>query len=888
MDNSARLRGSLKSVFKVQIGKSDSKASPSSPFGTDLVISTNGGSISSLGEILPKFGLSPGLLGVPHSLSPSTSNQHNDNNKQPISYQRTKTALHAPVANQIHRPNEETYGQQHNHNHGSHSKSVPNFQIPIIKSPLYTSFKGDESTLQGPQKPFSSKINHGSGGIKPQASISQISFQQPGPGHSQSLPRTPLHQQQQQQQKQQQHTHHQQQFYHQQQSNHPRQPQQNHQQQYKPRPPPAMVEEVVIGKPLPGVTSIRPSLPDPSNEYAYDSSNNHESVEDKGDENGQDLSSADKAGIQSSQSDHTFAHITTNYYIPQTINSEKQDLNSEFSASDPNSKPFLPSPQVEFFVPKEAQEESRNPEEHAFAQSDSSKFTRPQFNPDDLKTEEYFLPKFQPDYHTTTKRPPPMNTLYNFNHNPGFSTYFKFGTSIDDQGSKAQTKPHTFPTTSMKVSYGHNFKPNPDTSFSAYPTNDNTAKYRDSVPSRQPAQVFDPKTNQIQYIGKEDRPVSVTHNTLRHVQQQPTKQQYHNHDFNDYEQIHRDYMTKYQGAQKPNPNNYFQREFASKFEAENYVKNSVLNNYKFGEGPKELKQYLPQPQPPKLEVQYEVQNEVFPGHFDQSPSGEANGNFFPDNQNHNPHEIRPVHEYSSDEEAEDPKQATYSFLTNTPSFEGPGEQAVEFEVHRPHHEVLELEVIPQQDFSSQGEYDLSTFNTEKSVESTSKPPYIRPSMELKETITSNLPRNIPSKASRITNSSGFFTNSSRINTHQPSATTSASPLSAQTDGGSINAKDHDNHKTAKTNNNRLLLKSLSKPPQNDVSEKSSKIQNSPRRQNPRQKMISCERSCIRNKVTQEYDPVCGNDGKSYSNRGKLRCIQECGKYGEECYEVFRL
>ncbi|XP_058123069.1 inactive histone-lysine N-methyltransferase 2E-like [Anopheles ziemanni] len=47
---------------------------------------------------------------------------------------------------------------------------------------------------------------------------------------------------------------------------------------------------------------------------------------------------------------------------------------------------------------------------------------------------------------------------------------------------------------------------------------------------------------------------------------------------------------------------------------------------------------------------------------------------------------------------------------------------------------------------------------------------------------------------------------------------------------------------------------------------------------PKQIQNSCERRCIQNTVAvQTNEPVCGTDGVTYSNRGKLRCARTCGK-----------
>jgi hypothetical protein len=47
---------------------------------------------------------------------------------------------------------------------------------------------------------------------------------------------------------------------------------------------------------------------------------------------------------------------------------------------------------------------------------------------------------------------------------------------------------------------------------------------------------------------------------------------------------------------------------------------------------------------------------------------------------------------------------------------------------------------------------------------------------------------------------------------------------------------------------------------------------------------SCEKECIKNLPSKGFDPVCGSDNITYTNKGKLRCAQTCKRNGKFVYK----
>lgn len=837
-----------------------SNAKPEEPSGayseTSYIFKSNDESLS-FTELLPKLGLSPSLFGLPTVHSSATIqqrpkvttvysshgpvykvNMEHESTFQPSSssHNEYNSGHHQTIKHQSSSPSFTEYKSQ-NHHTNKHQASTSSFnefnsghhqtikhqpqqhQKVAVKSHLHTSIKGDPSY----------EVNHNNNLAKVNYSHQPVKSSSTRTSSFNKLPNY----------------------------NFPTVQQSSAPSHSEGHVPTGVIEEVVVGKP---VGNIRPSLPHqqqapehviPSSDYSH-----HEAADTISPFEPHPLpvhhaTTATKPtdhsdGIHSSQSDHKFGHITTNYYIPHTIHSE-----SEYK------KPFAPSPQVEYFVPQEAHDanhdnngQQKNQFRNHYVPSEEAKYQQKEeeqrieyhhHTEQPSKTEDYFLPKLHPAFPSHSGVSPSPSVAHGhsdslvYQENPKFTSYFKFGTNLLVDSKQGDQRPHSFPRTESSISYGSQFKPKPESSFSAFPTS--TVEEQPTAPKT----YYTIKEEPIDYNPYKSAPIALL---KPHQEEQ-------------------DFAAKYKAiAQKPQ---VIHREFTTKVDAENFVKTQIFNAASPAVATIEKRpskfQYLPSSTAAPLELQNSVHYPdaiYIKGKFPKIPK-------VPTYKYQSEH-IKPVVEQTSDE--------GHYPLPDTPQFDN-------------------------------AHLDLGLAGSEKkgTYAEPSRPSPVRPSLELKQTIASKkistdassssehdatnqdesaAPEvDVTTSKSEETNSNnhygGQLSNHQTLNNHHHHQH-SARPASQQ--------QQHRRKQANKNNNQNTLQKNSSntnqaKDQSETLSEKSSTA--SPerkRRLNPRQKMIACERQCIQSSVSQEYDPVCGNDGKTYSNKGKLTCTQKCGKDGE--------
>lgn len=601
------------------------------------------------------------------------------------------------------------------------------------------------------------------------------------------------------------------------------------------RAPVGIAEEVVVGKP---VGNTRPSVPQYQHrpelvinpaDYSQESGSTYEypsQVQPEYHEI-QSQSGGNSEDIHSSQSDHKFGHITTNYYIPHTIQSEGE-----------SKKPFEPSPQVEYFVQKNNHDEAgrKNYFRNHYVPSEEAQFQqkaeeqRIEYHTESAKTEEYFLPKLHPTYTAPTAIYPSPDVAHGhsdtlvYQENPTFTSYFKFGTNVPADSKRTDPRPHSFPRTETSISYGTQFKPNPDTSFSAYPT---------------PNQKEEKPTAAKTYYTIKEEPLD--YNPFKSAPIALLKPQYANQENNGF-------GSKFQSiGQKPSITH---REFSTKKEAEKFVHSQILGSAGSAVATIERRpNFKYMPSTTNSPIAPDSQNSVnYPDSiYIKSTFPQAQQFAYPSSSDN----VKPVVEKSTSTEI-----GQYS-LPDAPNFDN---------AH------LDLGVA---DSVNTGAYE------------TSRTTIVRPSVQLKKKIASK-------KISPTATNQEVVPDVTLTQDIEKPATNQNYPDV----GSQVPSHSRPNHirqqqrrKQPNTNNSnnhqnslQKLTKNLAKdqPEPLSSSEKSQTSQTGERKRrlNPRQKMISCERQCIQNNVSQEYDPVCGNDGKTYSNKGKLQCTQKCGKKGK--------